>query len=192
MRKNDPLVKTLSVLKKLMNKLGCPWMIIGGVAASLLGKPRFTADVDVVIIIDLKDLPNIIKTAEKLGLEPRIQDAESFARKNRVLLLQYKKSSINVDISLGLLPFEQEAIKKSRQLKVGGLNLNFPMVEDLIIFKAVANRSQDLLDIQELVNANPKLDAKYIKKALKEFATVLEMPEILKETEKILSTKEKQ
>ncbi|MFA6549034.1 MAG: nucleotidyl transferase AbiEii/AbiGii toxin family protein [Candidatus Margulisiibacteriota bacterium] len=191
MKKNDPLIKTLLVLKKLMDVCACPWTVIGGVAASLLGKPRFTADVDAVILIDLKEIPQIIKNAVKLGLKPRLKDAEAFAQKNRVLLLRNTENDINIDISLGLLPFEQKAIENSQKYKIGGLTINLPKVEDLIIFKAVAHRSQDLIDIQELVNANPKIDFKYIKKTLKEFASVLEMPEILADAEKIFTKEDK-
>jgi hypothetical protein len=73
-KKNNPLIKPLIALKKLMDISSCPWMIIGGVAASLLGKPRLTADVDAVIWLDLQDLPRIIKNASKVGLEPRLSE----------------------------------------------------------------------------------------------------------------------
>jgi hypothetical protein len=188
-KKNDPLVKPLRALKKLMDLSACPWMIIGGVAASLLGKPRFTADVDAVILINLDALPQFMKNAHKVGLEPRVKEAEEFARKHRVLLLKHLESGIGLDISLGILPFEITAIEKSQEYKIGDLSLNLPAVEDLIIFKAVAHRPQDMLDIQEIINAHAKLDVKYIKKALQNFAKVLEIPEIWMDTEKIISKK---
>jgi hypothetical protein len=58
--------------------------------------------------------------------------------------------------------------------------------EDLIIFKAVAHRPQDMLDIQEIINLHPKINMKYIKKALQDFAKALEMPEIWNDTKEIL------
>lgn len=174
-----------------MDISGCPWMIIGGVAASLLGKPRFTADVDAVILIDLNNLSQFIKNARKVGLEPRVKDAEDFARKNRVLLLKHVESGIGLDLSLALLSFEIEAIGNSRDHKIGGLSLNLPAAEDLIIFKAVAHRPQDLLDIKEIINIHSKLDVKYIRKAVREFSEVLEMPEIWEDIEKILKKRNK-
>ncbi len=59
------LLKPLSSLEKLMKRAGCPWMIIGGVASGLLGKPRFTADIDTVILIEDKDVSDILRLAEK-------------------------------------------------------------------------------------------------------------------------------
>lgn len=186
MKKNNPLIKPLIALKKLMDMSHCPWMIIGGVAASLLGKPRFTADVDVVILINLDDIPRIIKNAYKVGIEPRISDAEVFARKNRVILLKHSESGIGLDISLGLLPFEKEAIEKSKEIKIGDVTLKLPEAEDMIIFKAVAHRPQDMLDIQEIIKLHPKLNVRHIKKALQEFAATLDMPEIWDDVKKFL------
>lgn len=184
-------LQPLAALQKLMETTKHPWTIIGGVAASLLGKPRFTADVDAVTLVNLEDLPQILETAVKLGLKARINDPVSFARKNRVLLLRHEQSGINIDLSLGLLPFEKEAIRKSKRHKVGKVSFCLPTVEDLIIFKAVAHRPQDMLDIQELINLHPKTDFKYIKKVVNEFARLLEMPEIWTDVKSIIESKKK-
>jgi hypothetical protein len=161
-------------------------MVIGGMAASLLGKPRFTADVDIVALTEDENIFNILKTAENIGFKARINNPVEFAKKNRVLLLRHKKSGIDIDISLGLLPFEKEAIKRSVLHKIGGIALKLPAPEDLIILKAVAHRPQDIMDIREIADNNPAIDRKYIKKIVKEFAEVLEMPEILSDIDSIL------
>ncbi|MFC1496080.1 nucleotidyl transferase AbiEii/AbiGii toxin family protein [Candidatus Margulisiibacteriota bacterium] len=191
MKKINPeiLLEPIQALQKLMEISGCKWTVIGGIASSLLGKPRFTADVDAVILIELEEIPKIIKNAAKVGIKPRIRDIESFARKNRVILLQHNNSGINLDLSIGLLPFEIEAVENSKKRKVGKIAINLPTVEDLIIFKAVASRQKDLLDIDELVNTNKQIDKKKILRILKEFADILDKPEILIETEKILHKK---
>lgn len=185
----NPLLEPISALQQLMNACGCPWMIIGGVAASLLGKPRFTGDVDIVILIDNeeRDLAYILERAIRFGFRPRIKDAAGFAQKNRVLLLVHTPSAVNVDISLGLLPFEREAVKKRRIRKAGNVTLFLPVPEDLIVFKAVAHRPQDMQDILEIIRSHPKIDRKYVRKAVKEFARVLEMPEILADLETLLA-----
>lgn len=172
------LLKPLLSVQKLMKRSGCSWVIIGGVAASLLGKPRFTADVDVLTIVEDDGITGMLKIAEQYGLRHRVKDAADFAKKNRVLLLRHTETGINIDISLGFLSFEKEAIKNSRRHKVGGLTFYLPTPEDLIVFKAVAHRPQDIIDIKEIVKGNPKINASYIKKRVKGFATALEMPEI--------------
>lgn len=174
----ESLLEPLSAVQGLMEKSACPWMIIGGIAAGLLGKPRFTADVDIVILLGDKRIEHILQLAGQCGFSPRIKEPLSFAEKNRVLLLRHENSGINVDISLGLLPFEHEAIKRRISHKIDNVTFYLPTPEDLIIFKAIAHRPQDIIDIQEIANNNPKLDVKYIKKVVSEFASVLELPEI--------------
>lgn len=185
----QPLLEPLAALQRLMEKSECRWMIIGGVAASLLGKPRFTADVDVVTLVEDKNIAGLLKLAKHFGFRPRIKDAVTFARENRVLLLEHKKSGINIDISLGLLPFEEKALQRRRPYKAGNITFYLPTKEDLIIFKAVAHRPQDMMDIREIVNLHPGLDKRYIKEMVRQFARALEMPEIWTDIKSLLSLK---
>ena len=108
------LLAPLAALQRLLARFDDQGIIIGGVAASLLGKPRLTADVDAVFLLSVKGLSLLTKAAEQEGLVPRITDAQDFARRNRVLLLRHEESGINVDISLGALPIETEAVKRSQ------------------------------------------------------------------------------
>ncbi|GAG97323.1 unnamed protein product, partial [marine sediment metagenome] len=110
------------------------------------------------ILLSVDDLPELIDATSEQGIEPHIADAEAFAQKHRVLLLQHQASGTNIDISLGILPFETEIVSRSQTLNVGGINLRLPTPEDLIILKAVAHRPQDLMDIQAIAASQPDLD----------------------------------
>ncbi|MCI0495570.1 nucleotidyltransferase [candidate division KSB1 bacterium] len=173
-----PLMPSLNAVQEIFNFFNDKGIIIGGVAASLLGKPRLTADVDAVIILSMQELPRLIKYAKQVGLFPRITDAEEFARRHHVLLLRHQESGIDVDISMGMLPFEIEAVERGISYQAGQLAIRMTTPEDLIIFKAVAHRPKDLLDIQAIIESHPNLDKKRIQNWVKEFARVLEMPEI--------------
>ncbi len=61
---------------------------------------------------------------------------------------------------------------------LGDLAIRLPTPEDLIILKAVAHREQDLLDIRAVVASHPNLDRQRIGRWVREFAQVLEMPEL--------------
>ena len=182
-----PLLEPLVLLKKLLHESRSQWMLIGGVAVSLLAKPRFTADVDAVILLEDEELPDFLKAAERLGFKARIRGAIEFAKRNRVLLLKHTKAGINVDLSLGLLPFEKEALKRSKQFKIANITFNLPTPEDLIIFKAVAHRPRDMEDIRQILKVHTKIDKKRIEKIVREFARALEMPEIWQDLKSILS-----
>jgi hypothetical protein len=173
-----PFIEPLAALHRLLGRFGEQGVVIGGIASSLLGQPRLTADIDAVLLLSTDELPLLIKAALEEGFELRLPDAEAFARRTRVLLLRHLASGINVDISLGVLPFEVEAVERSQLQKAGGISIRLPTPEDLIIFKAVAHRPKDLLDIQAIIRSQPNLDRKRIRYWVQEFAKALDMPEL--------------
>jgi hypothetical protein len=160
--------------------------IIGGVAVSLLGIPRYTVDLDAVFLVSLDDVPRLLAEAAKQGIEPRIADPIGFARKNRVLLLQHSVSGMDIDLSLGILPFEFEMVERSRVVEIGSLKMRLPTPEDLIIMKSVAHRQKDLADIQGIAASHPILDKERIRFWVEQFGEALDLPELWQEIEKLL------
>jgi hypothetical protein len=181
-----PLLEPLGALQRLIERFDNRGVIIGGFAASLLGQPRLTADLDAVLLLSIHDLPRLIETAFSEGLSPRIADAEAFARKNRILLLQHVDSGINIDISLGILPFEAEMVERGHEVTLGNLHVRLPTPEDLIIIKAIAHRPKDLADIQAIASSHPDLDKERIRLWVEQFGEALDMPELCTEILKLL------
>jgi len=142
-----------------------------------------------MILLSLDKIPDLLKVAETFDIVPRMESIIDFARQHRVLLLRHRESGVNIDINLGMLPFEIEIVKRSQLKTIGELQIRLPSVEDLIIMKAVANRMKDKIDIQNMVQVNPNLDQKRIKKWVTQFATVLEQPELWTDLERILKNK---
>lgn len=93
---------------------------------------------------------------------------------------------LNVDISLGALPFEKEAIERSQLVKSGGVSFRIPTPEDLVIMKAIARRPKDYEDIRGIVSLHPDMDKRRIEHWVRQFASTLEMPEIWKDLREIL------
>ena len=172
------LLAPLAALQRLLDQYEGRAVIIGGIAASLLGIPRLTADLDALMILSIDDLPALLDAARAEGLIERIPDPEAFARRSRVVLLRHVESGTGIDISLGMLPFEQEMVARSEVVTVEGMALYLPTPEDLIIMKAVAHRPKDLQDIQGLIQSHPDLDRPRIRSWVTQFADLLEMPEL--------------
>lgn len=78
-----------------------------------MAQPRATQDIDAVTWLDLAETSGFVKSGARFGFFPRISDPIEFALKSRVLLLQHNQAKIDVDISLGALPFEQEMIERA-------------------------------------------------------------------------------
>ncbi len=189
MAKSDTLTPLLHALHDLMNWLQIEQVngvIIGGIAASLLGRPRTTGDVDVLILLEEEHWTKFLDQGKKYNFFSRISEPLEFARQSRVLLLKHKPSIIDVDISFAALPFEEKTILNATNIKVKGLTIRLPKPEDLIIMKAIAARPKDLIDIESIISANSKLNYRRIHKTVREFADALDMPDIIENLEKIL------
>ena len=182
----NPLSPAIKSISKLLKEDDVKGMIIGGVAASLLGKPRFTNDIDIVVLDLDNRLPEFFEKLKKFGIEPRIEDAKDFARKSRVLLMRHKESGINIDISMGLLPFEREAVGRKKIESAFGLEVPLPLPEDLIIFKAISRRPKDMEDIKAIIARYADLDKGRILSVIQEFAALLESEDIYDNIKELL------
>jgi hypothetical protein len=110
-----------------------------------------------------------------------------FARNTRMVLLRFTEGAIDIDLSLGALPFEYEVIDRSSMIDVSpGVSIRIASPEDIIIMKAVAGCGRDIMDIENIIRANPDLDVERIRRWVREFSAVLEMPEIHDALEKLL------
>jgi hypothetical protein len=156
-----------------LGESGVPGVVIGGVAASLLGRPRVTKDIDLLVSVEPDGWAEFVARGEAHGLEPRLSDALEFARRSRVLLMRHGPTGLDVDVTLAGLPFEEEALRRSVTVEVEGLDLRLASAGDLVIMKAVASRAQDLSDIEGLLDRNPNLDLERVKDQLREFSAVL-------------------
>lgn len=171
----------LIALQRALDQFDVQGVIIGGVAVTLVGQARYTADIDAVALLALDQIPSFLEVAAQVGLVPRIEDALIFARRSRVLLLKHVPSDVEVDVSLGILPFEIETVERSQLFQTGEFVIRLPTPEDLIILKAVAHRPKDLLDIRTLIETHPHLDVPRIRRWVKEFGKALDRPELWKD-----------
>jgi len=185
----EPLVPLLAALGDLVAWLQAahvPGVVIGGVAASLLGRPRVTRGVDVLVVLDGAEWMRFLTAGEQFSFAPRRPDVIEFAHKTRILLVQHASSGIDVNIVFGALPFEEEAVAKAVWVDVVGIRLPLPTPEDLIIMKAVAHRPRDLGDIEAVLDAHPRLDTHRVRRWVREFSIALAMPDLLSDLEKVL------
>ena len=181
-----PLLDPLQALQNLMAEYNHQGVIVGGIAASLLGTPRYTVDLDAVFLLHVDEIPSLLEKAAIQGVEPRIPDAIHFARKNRVLLLRHTASGTDIDLSLGILPFEYEMVERSKLVEIGKLQVRLPTPEDLIIMKAIAHRPKDLTDIQAIAANYPDLDKERIRYWVEQFGEALDLPELWNDISKNL------
>lgn len=167
-------------IQEACRRNGWPFCIIGGLAVQHWGEPRLTRDVDLTVLTGFGREEPVVDGLLAL-YEPRIEEARDFALRNRVLLLK-SSGGLGIDVALGGLDFERSAVERARDIEVmEGRRLRLCSAEDLIVFKAFADRPIDWHDVQGIVvrqGAAP-LDWDYIFRHLTPLCEVKEQPEIV-------------
>jgi hypothetical protein len=138
------------------------------------GEPRATQDVDLTLLAPLGE--------EQLAIDlllrrysGRDAHARDFALAHRVLRLT------PIDVSLGALPFEAEVLDRASKWRLAPtIELVVCSPEDLLIYKLLAGRPRDLLDIEGVVRLQWRtLDVSRIRSCARDFGDLLDRTDIL-------------
>jgi hypothetical protein len=67
------LLAALADLSAWLEAMQAPAMIIGGVAAFVLGRPRLTQEIDALVTVPDDHWQGLMEGAARFGIEPRIR-----------------------------------------------------------------------------------------------------------------------
>jgi hypothetical protein len=167
---------------------GWKFCFIGGLAVQRWGEPRETVDVDLTLLTGFTNESAFVSTL-LATFEPRVPNAAEFARVNRVLLLR-AASGVGLDIALGGLPFEESAVARSTLFTFPpDTPLRTCSAEDLVVFKAFADRPKDWVDVEGiLIRQSPTMDWDYVRAQLAQLAELKEAPELVDKLERLRHT----
>ena len=163
-----------------------PACLIGGLAVHRWAEPRATADVDLTVLAPYGEEAKALDAL--LGrFEARHEDARAFALQRRVLLLR-STNGASVDVALAAFPFELQVLERASDWEMlPGITLRACSAEDLIIYKLVAARPQDLADVDGVVRRQgTRLDVDRIREWGRAFAELKEAPDLARPFEDAL------
>jgi predicted nucleotidyltransferase len=182
----NELTKLSVELQDFCDRRHWKFCIIGGIAVLHWGEPRFTMDLDLTLLTGFGGEESFVD--EWLShYEPRIEEARDFALRNRVLLLR-SGEGIGIDIALGALPFEENAVESAVMIEMEpGAKVKLCTPEDLIVMKAFADRELDWNDIRGIIVRQGKdnLDWNHIFEYLAPLCEAKEAPGIMTRLRKL-------
>jgi len=181
----NPLFEAAAEVQAFLQGRGWRFAFIGGLATLRWGAPRATQDVDLTLFAGLGEEERYVQ-ALLSRFRGRIPDAEVFALRHRVLLL-LASNGVAVDLALGGIPFEEEAVRRATPFEFApGAALVTCSAEDLVVLKAFADRERDWGDIQGvLVRQGRGLDWDRIRRCLAPLAELKGTPEVLERLERL-------
>lgn len=162
-------------IAQLLDQRKIPYMIIGGQAVLLYGRPRLTRDIDITLGLDTDKFTSVEQVCKKLKLRPLAENPREFAHETKVLPAEDPDSKIRVDFIFSFTPYEAQAIANAKQVLIDDYPVRFASCEDVIIHKMVAGRAIDEEDVKAILAKNKgAMDLTHIEKWLSEFDKISE------------------
>ena len=181
-----PLLEALGAVSEWLDATATPGAVIGGVAASILGRPRLTEDIDVLVLLEPEEWPAFLAAGQQFGFVARTEDALDFAGTSRVLLVMHQPSGLRIDVVLGAMPLEEEIVRGASKAEVAGVAVPLPSPESIVVMKAIAQRPRDIADIEGILEVHDHLDLDWIRERLTEFDRALDRADLLDEFNRVV------
>ena len=169
----DLLIK----IAKILDKLKIPYIITGGMAVSVWGRPRFTADIDIVVEILAKNINPLAEELLSIDKDVYVSKEamnDALERKGEFNFI-HPQSQLKVDFWVIKNEFNKQEIKRGIPKDIFGYKINFVSPEDLILSKLLWRKdlesSKQLEDIKSVLRIS-EVDMKYIKTWAKKQETI--------------------
>jgi hypothetical protein len=168
------LEKLLFNIVKILNNLKIKYFVTGGYAVSVWGRPRSTADIDIVVELfepQIDSLFTALKKISKFGYLDK--DVARYATKhNGEFNFIDPETGMKVDFWVAKKDKMSELKYKNRVIrKISNKNIYFISSEDLIISKLLWYKEtlsdRHIEDVQSVIKIS-KINKSYLKKKMKE------------------------
>jgi hypothetical protein len=174
--------KLLLDVVKVLDGLKIKYFITGGFAVSVWGRPRSTADIDIVIELVEPQIDPFLKVLRNISAAGYVdEDAAKYAVRNRA---EFNFIDPETGIKVDFWIMEEDQIAKNQYSRrktkiINKTRINFISPEDLIINKLIWYKetmsSRHLEDIKSIISIS-KIDKNYIRR----MAKLLDLEDILR------------
>ncbi|MFH1260098.1 MAG: hypothetical protein ABII74_09900 [Elusimicrobiota bacterium] len=144
---------------EVLNKNEVKYCIVGAVAVTLHGYPRYTKDVDILIEPKRENAQKLLKAIKDFGFESLDINENDILKKDNIIQLGYEP--IRIDLIMAIPGFEFEQIWEHKKVtKVDNVEINYIGLDELIKTKSISalepERKKDLIDVEALKKIKSK------------------------------------
>lgn len=162
---------------KILNSLKIPYLITGGMAIYVWGRPRFTADIDLVVELKKENVKKLVNMLIKEGYidEEAVKQAITFKSE-----FNFIDQTEGIKVDFWILKndnFDKSKFKRKVAKKILNQNVYFISAEDLILVKLLwfkeGQSFRHLEDIYSVLDfLKNQLDFDYLRKWAKKLNTL--------------------
>ncbi len=136
-------------LLRVFAKHKVAYAVIGGYAVGIHAEPRYTKDLDILIVAEKKNAKALLAALSEFGAPISNLSVDELATPG--LLYVFGIPPLRVDILNRIVGANVKAlIKRAKKIKIADTSLKVVTIADLIMLKKLAGRKQDLADIEKL------------------------------------------
>ena len=159
------LLQTIKKIVTVCRKQKVKIAIMGGIAASVFGRPRATYDVDGFILIEEANLKRFLSSLSAAGFSYDKKRPIKKIQGMSFLTLVYSKLKVFVDLFIVTSGFHKDILKRIKKINFDGMVVPLVSAEDLILLKLLSGRERDVEDVREIIMENKReLDFGFLKK----------------------------
>jgi hypothetical protein len=141
------LDEVLAAVAAAMHENAWRWYLFGAQAATLWGRPRLTADVDITAEIPFESLDSFVEAMKRRGFTLRFDDRE-FVNRTRVFPFLHDRTGVPLDVVLAGPGLEEEFLDRAINVQFEGTAVPVISPEDLIVTKVLSGRAKDVEDVR--------------------------------------------
>lgn len=169
----------LRKLATALDRARVRYLVTGGIAVVVWGRPRFTADIDVVVELTPENLNALAQELKKIAgdIYLDVQMMQRALRTKGEFNLIHSDSGLKVDFWMlrDDDPFDRERMRRRIRRKVAATGIYFSSPEDLVLIKLrwhkESGSEQQLRDIESILHVQEKLDTAYLRKWARRHST---------------------
>ncbi len=180
-----PEIETLIEVAKVLDELKISYYISGGYAVSVWGRPRFTADLDIIVKMFPRQTSEFTKQMSALFPAGYVdkEQIDNALKENGEFNVIDPETGLKIDFFIAKKgEYEEECFKKVL-VKDAGYKIKFTSPENLILSKLIwykqSGSTRHLEDIESIL-ANSKIDKKYLNLWVKKLGLEKEYLELKK------------
>jgi hypothetical protein len=165
------LTQLLETLGRTLQGLGMPYLVSGGMAVSVWGKPRFTADIDIVVELPLARVEQLAAAMKSAFGEDMLFDETQIARAIREKKeFNFFHGDTGIKIDFWILKdtvFDESRMSRRVARRIGKQDVWFSSPEDLILIKLQWYKeslsTRHLEDIESILKIQSRVDRAYLR-----------------------------